>query len=99
MTTSFEVGFVVAMASNPINVIKTRVIKVEPGAEPPYSGALDCAFFFFEKMKIVLCTLFYFFIIIYLFMLLQKKKNPKKKNQQHILRFGLIIIKFKTLQN
>ena len=47
MTTSFEVGFVATMASNPIDVIKTRVMKVEPGAEPPYSGALDCAFFFF----------------------------------------------------
>ena len=46
MTTSFEVGFVVVMASNPIDVIKTRVMKVEPGAEPPYSGALDYAFFF-----------------------------------------------------
>ena len=47
MTTSFEAGFVAAVASNPVDVIKTRVMKVEPGAEPPYSGALDYAFFFF----------------------------------------------------
>ena len=46
MTTSFEAGFVAAVASNPVDVIKTRVMKVEPGAEPPYSGALDYAFFF-----------------------------------------------------
>ena len=53
MTTSFEVGFVAAMALNPIDVIKTQVMKVEPGAEPPYSGALDCVcvcvFFFLRK--------------------------------------------------
>ncbi|KAG2705004.1 hypothetical protein I3760_05G032500 [Carya illinoinensis] len=45
VTASFAAGFVAAVASNPIDVIKTRVMnmKVEPGAEPPYSGALDCA--------------------------------------------------------
>lgn len=42
---SFSAGFVAAVASNPVDVIKTRVMnmKVEPGAAPPYSGALDCA--------------------------------------------------------
>jgi solute carrier family 25 oxoglutarate transporter 11 len=42
VTASFVAGFV---ASNPIDVIKTRVMnmKVEPGVEPPYKGALDCA--------------------------------------------------------
>ncbi|XVF01522.1 hypothetical protein REPUB_Repub04eG0096100 [Reevesia pubescens] len=45
VTASFAVGFVAAVASNPIDVIKTRVMnmKVAPGAVPPYSGALDCA--------------------------------------------------------
>ncbi|XVF67265.1 hypothetical protein PTKIN_Ptkin10aG0106600 [Pterospermum kingtungense] len=45
MTASFETGFVAAVASNPIDVIKTRVmnIKVVLGVEPPYTGALDCA--------------------------------------------------------
>lgn len=45
VTASFAAGFVAAVASNPIDVIKTRVMnmKVEAGAEPPYAGALDCA--------------------------------------------------------
>ena len=45
VTASFAAGFVALMASNPIDVIKTRVMnmKLEPGAVPPYSGALDCA--------------------------------------------------------
>ncbi|KAK7317659.1 hypothetical protein RJT34_02081 [Clitoria ternatea] len=45
VTASFLAGFVAAVASNPIDVIKTRVMnmKVEPGAAAPYSGALDCA--------------------------------------------------------
>ncbi|XVE93191.1 hypothetical protein REPUB_Repub01dG0168900 [Reevesia pubescens] len=45
VTASFTAGFVAAVASNPIDVIKTRVMnmKVAPGAVPPYSGALDCA--------------------------------------------------------
>ncbi|OMO85210.1 Dicarboxylate carrier 2 [Corchorus capsularis] len=45
VTASFAAGFVAAVASNPIDVIKTRVMnmKVAPGEVPPYSGALDCA--------------------------------------------------------
>lgn len=45
VTASFAAGFVAAVASNPIDVIKTRVMnmKVEPGMAPPYSGAIDCA--------------------------------------------------------
>ncbi|KAK7307256.1 hypothetical protein VNO77_40153 [Canavalia gladiata] len=45
VTASFAAGFVAAVASNPVDVIKTRVMnmKVEPGAAPPYAGALDCA--------------------------------------------------------
>ncbi|OIW10607.1 hypothetical protein TanjilG_15979 [Lupinus angustifolius] len=45
VTASFAAGFVASVASNPVDVIKTRVMnmRVEPGAEPPYSGALDCA--------------------------------------------------------
>ncbi|CAK9151396.1 unnamed protein product [Ilex paraguariensis] len=45
VTASFAAGFVASVASNPIDVIKTRVMnmKVEPGMAPPYSGALDCA--------------------------------------------------------
>ncbi|XWS54545.1 hypothetical protein CRYUN_Cryun10bG0098200 [Craigia yunnanensis] len=45
VTASFSAGFVAAVASNPIDVIKTRVMnmKVAPRAVPPYSGALDCA--------------------------------------------------------
>ncbi|RVW65643.1 Mitochondrial uncoupling protein 4 [Vitis vinifera] len=45
VTASFAAGFVAAVASNPVDVIKTRVMnmKVEPGTAPPYSGALDCA--------------------------------------------------------
>ncbi|KAK7309753.1 hypothetical protein RJT34_06729 [Clitoria ternatea] len=45
VTASFAAGFVAAVASNPVDVIKTRVMnmKVEAGAEPPYAGVLDCA--------------------------------------------------------
>lgn len=45
VTASFAAGFVASVASNPVDVIKTRVMnmKVEPGAAPPYAGALDCA--------------------------------------------------------
>ncbi|XP_022949614.1 mitochondrial uncoupling protein 5-like [Cucurbita moschata] len=45
VTASFAAGFVAAVASNPVDVIKTRVMnmKVEAGAAAPYSGALDCA--------------------------------------------------------
>ncbi|KAF6160683.1 hypothetical protein GIB67_034630 [Kingdonia uniflora] len=45
VTSSFAAGFIASVASNPIDVIKTRVMnmKVEPGQAPPYSGALDCA--------------------------------------------------------
>lgn len=45
VTASFAAGFVAAVASNPVDVIKTRVMnmKVEPGQAPPYNGALDCA--------------------------------------------------------
>uniref|UniRef100_A0A5B6Z9P6 Mitochondrial uncoupling protein 5-like n=1 Tax=Davidia involucrata TaxID=16924 RepID=A0A5B6Z9P6_DAVIN len=45
VTASFAAGFVASVASNPIDVIKTRVMnmKVEPGMVAPYSGALDCA--------------------------------------------------------
>ncbi|KAE8655880.1 Mitochondrial uncoupling protein 6 [Hibiscus syriacus] len=42
---SFSAGFVAAVMTNPVDVIKTRVMnmKVEPGKKPPYAGALDCA--------------------------------------------------------
>lgn len=45
VTASFAAGFVAAVASNPVDVIKTRVMnmKVEVGKEAPYAGALDCA--------------------------------------------------------
>lgn len=45
VTASFAAGFVAAVASNPVDVIKTRVMnmKVQPGEAPPYTGALDCA--------------------------------------------------------
>ncbi|XP_014519194.1 mitochondrial uncoupling protein 5 [Vigna radiata var. radiata] len=45
VTASFAAGFVAAVASNPVDVIKTRVMnmKVEPGSPAPYAGALDCA--------------------------------------------------------
>ncbi|WCJ18825.1 dicarboxylate carrier 2 [Euphorbia peplus] len=45
VTASFTAGFVAAVASNPIDVVKTRVMnmRVEAGSEPPYKGALDCA--------------------------------------------------------
>ncbi|XP_009342560.2 mitochondrial uncoupling protein 5-like [Pyrus x bretschneideri] len=45
VTASFAAGFVASVASNPIDVIKTRVMnmKVEAGRDPPYTGALDCA--------------------------------------------------------
>lgn len=45
VTASFSAGFVASVASNPVDVIKTRVMnmKVEPGKAPPYNGALDCA--------------------------------------------------------
>lgn len=45
VTSSFAAGFVAAVASNPVDVIKTRVMnmKVEAGGKAPYAGALDCA--------------------------------------------------------
>lgn len=45
VTASFAAGFVAAVASNPVDVIKTRVMnmKVEAGGKAPYAGALDCA--------------------------------------------------------
>ncbi|KAK7282883.1 hypothetical protein RIF29_11984 [Crotalaria pallida] len=45
VTASFAAGFVAAVASNPVDVIKTRVMnmKVESGERAPYKGALDCA--------------------------------------------------------
>lgn len=45
VTASFAAGFVAAVVTNPVDVIKTRVMnmKTGPGMAPPYSGALDCA--------------------------------------------------------
>ncbi|KAJ4827955.1 Mitochondrial uncoupling protein 5 [Turnera subulata] len=45
VTASFGAGFVAAVVTNPVDVIKTRVMnmKVEAGEAPPYKGALDCA--------------------------------------------------------
>uniref|UniRef100_A0A0D6R017 Uncharacterized protein n=1 Tax=Araucaria cunninghamii TaxID=56994 RepID=A0A0D6R017_ARACU len=45
VTASFGAGFVASVASNPVDVIKTRIMnmKPEPGQPAPYSGALDCA--------------------------------------------------------
>ncbi|GAB2283233.1 Mitochondrial uncoupling protein 5 [Dionaea muscipula] len=45
VASSFAAGFVAAVVSNPVDVIKTRVMnmRVEPGEAPPYTGALDCA--------------------------------------------------------
>ncbi|CAO2202254.1 unnamed protein product [Urochloa humidicola] len=45
VTASFAAGIVAAAGSNPVDVIKTRMMnmKVAPGAPPPYAGALDCA--------------------------------------------------------
>ncbi|KAK8921949.1 Mitochondrial uncoupling protein 5 [Platanthera zijinensis] len=42
---SFAAGIVAAVASNPVDVVKTRVMnmRVEKGVAPPYAGALDCA--------------------------------------------------------
>lgn len=42
---SLAAGVVASVASNPVDVIKTRVMnmRVEPGAPPPYKGAIDCA--------------------------------------------------------
>ncbi|EEF48606.1 mitochondrial uncoupling protein 5 [Ricinus communis] len=45
VTASFAAGFVAAVASNPVDVIKTRVMNmnVEAGKAAPYNGAIDCA--------------------------------------------------------
>lgn len=45
VTASFAAGFIAAVASNPADVVKTRMMnmKVEAGEKPPYAGALDCA--------------------------------------------------------
>ncbi|KAG2289434.1 hypothetical protein Bca52824_049038 [Brassica carinata] len=42
---SFEAGFVASVASNPVDVIKTRVMnmKVEAGKTAQYKGVVDCA--------------------------------------------------------
>ncbi|KAL1569677.1 Mitochondrial uncoupling protein 5 [Salvia divinorum] len=42
VTASFAAGFVAAVASNPVDVVKTRVMNMKVEAAP-YSGALDCA--------------------------------------------------------
>ncbi|KAL4272108.1 hypothetical protein GQ457_13G020960 [Hibiscus cannabinus] len=44
VTASFAAGMVAAVASNPVDVIKTRVMnmKVEAGSRAPYNGAVDC---------------------------------------------------------
>ncbi|XP_047326606.1 mitochondrial uncoupling protein 5-like [Impatiens glandulifera] len=44
VSASFAAGFVAAVASNPIDVIKTRVMnmKVEPGMRPPYNVKYLC---------------------------------------------------------
>lgn len=41
---SFAAGLVASAASNPVDVVKTRVMnmKVEKGVPPPYTGAVDC---------------------------------------------------------
>lgn len=39
VTASFAAGFVASVASNPVDVIKTRVMNMKDGA---YSGAVDC---------------------------------------------------------
>ncbi|CAH1437013.1 mitochondrial uncoupling protein 5 [Lactuca sativa] len=45
VTASFAAGFIASVVTNPIDVIKTRVMnmKVEAGEAPPYAGATDCA--------------------------------------------------------
>jgi solute carrier family 25 oxoglutarate transporter 11 len=45
VTASFSAGFVASVASNPVDVIKTRIMNMnpKPGQPAPYSGALDCA--------------------------------------------------------
>ncbi|KAF5798394.1 putative mitochondrial carrier protein [Helianthus annuus] len=45
VTASFAAGFVASVVTNPIDVIKTRVMnmKVESGKARPYAGAADCA--------------------------------------------------------
>ncbi|KAI3699179.1 hypothetical protein L2E82_43276 [Cichorium intybus] len=45
VTASFGAGFVAAVVTNPVDVIKTRVMnmRVEAGKAPPYAGAIDCA--------------------------------------------------------
>lgn len=45
VSASFAAGFIAAVVTNPIDVIKTRVMnmRVEPGKAPPYAGATDCA--------------------------------------------------------
>lgn len=45
VTASFAAGFIASVVTNPIDVIKTRVMnmKAAPGQAPPYSGAIDCA--------------------------------------------------------
>ncbi|KAJ7553432.1 hypothetical protein O6H91_06G097500 [Diphasiastrum complanatum] len=42
---SFSAGLVASVASNPIDVVKTRIMnmRILEGEEPPYKGALDCA--------------------------------------------------------
>ena len=42
---SCRAGVLASMASNPIDVVKTRVMnmKVTPGEALPYRGVLDCA--------------------------------------------------------
>ncbi|CAM0876623.1 unnamed protein product [Alopecurus aequalis] len=39
---SFAAGIVAAAASNPVDVVKTRVMNMK-GSPPPYAGAMDCA--------------------------------------------------------
>ncbi|KAI9111824.1 hypothetical protein K1719_017514 [Acacia pycnantha] len=45
VTASFVAGFAAAVVTNPVDVLKTRMMnmKVEEGGKRPYSGAFDCA--------------------------------------------------------
>lgn len=62
VTQVLQQDFVVAVASNPVDVIRTRVLNMIVEAIPPYNEALDCAFKTLKaKVPMALSRVFFFF--------------------------------------
>ena len=78
VTASFAAGFVAAVMSNPLDVIKTRLMnmKLEEGKAPPYKSGLDCAMKTVQSEGImalykVICASFAYVYLFYRFFLVE----------------------------